>query len=687
VCPLCGYKIGETTDFGVALPYGTLLCGRYFIGRVLGQGGFGITYLGYDTSLECKIAVKEYYPAGFAGRKNEGGTHTVYSYPGGKEEFFERGLARFIKEAQRLSKFRGLPGVVGVNDVLSENGTAYIVMNYLEGATLAEVLKNVGTITEKTALEMFIPIIKTLGTINDEGIIHRDLSPDNIMIDPKTGTARLIDFGAAIESSVNETNNSQTVAIVKFGYAAEELYDSTHKRQGTWSDVYGICAVLYKTLEGIKPPDAPSRPENGGDLTFPVPISETVKNAIIHGMAVKPENRTQTMKQLLEELTAKTVGAANENSIRPQPSATASQPSATKPRQKKTKKPIAIIGSVLAACLCLIVALLLINKEPEAIETSEETMPKRTVRTINKETETEKTEEETEETTEETTEEYIPIEGELPPAKSYFYTPPNYEGLYKDESVKHYDNGDILAYSHLNDDGVAGFIIDYNPNEYLYVAYGTTPLDIAYDGESMSIEISLNEADYGRTYIGEYYDALPSGDFYEFNKYSDPSCRWYTAENNSAEGPAYYFDGTDMYIEYYENNKLTGEPEKLPMYAEEPISWSLDDEDDLFYVIYDDLYSGFDSVSDDTDYFGYLMYDNGNSYRGQISDEQMQGLGIYVWENGDVFIGQFENNDTTGYGLYKYATGQTYFVNHENGERVIVEEIEGLDIDTEALFG
>jgi serine/threonine protein kinase len=169
-------------------------------------------------------------------------------------------------------------------------------------------------------LDMFIPIIKTLGQMHKVGIIHRDIAPDNIMV-RTDGSAKLIDFGAAIENESGD--NKATVALVKHGYGPEELYDNNHARQGTWSDVYSICATMYRTLTGRTPPDAVDRLRGMVLPGIETAVSEKTKKAIFHGMALRAPDRIQTMEQLLSEL-----GFAEQAPVIPQPAPEPTPPTA-----------------------------------------------------------------------------------------------------------------------------------------------------------------------------------------------------------------------------------------------------------------------------------------------------------------------------------------------------------------------
>jgi serine/threonine protein kinase len=379
-------------EINYTLPIGSILNERYFIGKILGEGGFGITYLGYDTKLEMKVAIKEYYPDGYANREHTTTAHTVYSYTGEKSEFFNHGIERFIKEAKRLSKFSGQPGVVNVRDYFSENNTAYIVMEFVEGTSLKNVLMQHGKISEKSALEFMEPIIKTLAKIHKAGIIHRDISPDNIMLEPD-GKAVLIDFGAATET---EAEKKSTVAMVKKNFAPEEQYDDNYDRQGTWTDVYSMCATLYNILQGVPPIDVLSRLRGDKLAEFKANISAATKKAIMHGLEISAEERIKTMDELLEELhgkTAETTVVTNSVTefsetapaedvgvtvFTPEKTAFISQEEIKTTPVKRSKKPLIVISAVAAVLVIgIMIPIITFNdKVPEKIETQNDVVTK-----------------------------------------------------------------------------------------------------------------------------------------------------------------------------------------------------------------------------------------------------------------------------------------------------------------------
>ena len=253
VCPYCGYVDGTMPESPLHLVGGSILNNRYDVGKVIGYGGFGVTYIGWDRVLEQRVAIKEYLPSDFSTRAP--GVSQVSIYAGDKGEQFTAGLNKFVDEAKRLAQFTDCPGIVKVYDCFRENDTAYIVMEYLEGVTLAKYIKDRGTIPPEEAIMMMLPVIDSLDKVNKAGIIHRDIAPDNIMV-TKDGDVKVIDFGAARYATT--IHSKSLTVIVKPGYSPEEQYRSRGD-QGPHTDVYAVGATLYKMITGITPPDALER--------------------------------------------------------------------------------------------------------------------------------------------------------------------------------------------------------------------------------------------------------------------------------------------------------------------------------------------------------------------------------------------------------------------------------------------
>ena len=194
-CPNCGLTGGSYTSQPHQLPAGTILAGRYLLGRVLGEGGFGITYIGCDTRLELRIAVKEYYPVNHVSR-NCRVSNAVNCFSGVAGQGFEKGRERFIREARTMARMDKTPQIVAVRDYFQENNTAYIVMEYVDGTTFKElVAQKGGKIPASELLPMVEPLFRALESMHALGLIHRDISPDNLMLE--NGMVRLLDFGCA----------------------------------------------------------------------------------------------------------------------------------------------------------------------------------------------------------------------------------------------------------------------------------------------------------------------------------------------------------------------------------------------------------------------------------------------------------------------------------------------------------
>ncbi len=305
ICPHCGFTEGDHAVEALHMDPGTMLHDRYRIGRVLGFGGFGVTYLAWDEVLESKVAIKEYLPSEFSTRAV--GVSQVTIFSGNKEQQFLDGMEKFVAEAKRLAKFQGEAGIVQIFDSFTENNTAYIVMEYLEGETLTKYLEREGTLPVDVAIGLLTPLIKSLEVVHGEGIIHRDIAPDNIMV-TKSGEVKLIDFGAARYATTSHSR-SLTV-IIKPGYSPEEQYRSRGD-QGTHTDVYSAAAVLYRMITGVTPPDALERRalvENGKRDMLEAPskyvkdIDENVENALLNAMNVRIEDRTPDMGTFFDEL-------------------------------------------------------------------------------------------------------------------------------------------------------------------------------------------------------------------------------------------------------------------------------------------------------------------------------------------------------------------------------------------------
>ena len=300
-CSFCGSVSTEYSPLEVHLPVGTVIGGRYELGAVIGEGGFGITYAAYDRVLKSRCAVKEYFPKQFSVRNRTENQNTYVRYISNGENDFKNGLEKFKREASRLAAFDGNRNVVNVKDYISENNTGYIIMNFVEGVSLKEYVINCGgRLSCEKVLEMMKPLIDTLGKIHRTGLIHRDINPDNIMITSDEKPV-LIDFGAAREY---DTDKSMSVVLTQ-GFAPPEQY-SSQGNQGPWTDIYSLCAVMYMLVTGSVPADSMDRFGGAKKLekisAYGVRIPTSAEKAILKGLAVNPEDRWRSAQELYDAL-------------------------------------------------------------------------------------------------------------------------------------------------------------------------------------------------------------------------------------------------------------------------------------------------------------------------------------------------------------------------------------------------
>ena len=298
-CLFCGYDPAmDAGKYPQALPHGSILAGQYITGRVLGQGGFGITYLALDKALNIKVAVKEFLPDTMAGRTS--GSLQVTAHSGDRGDNFRYGLERFLDEARVLAKFIGNPNIVGVRSYFQENGTAYFAMDYIEGISLKTYLRNHGgRVSWQEAVGFLLPVMDALCAVHREGLIHRDVTPDNIYVVGEGGV-KLLDFGAA-RYSLGDRSRSLDV-VLKPGYAPKEQY-TRRGRQGPYTDVYSLGACFYAAITGYLPPEALDRLDDD-ELVSPstrgIRIPEDLEDAILRALEVNPGDRYQTMEEFRE---------------------------------------------------------------------------------------------------------------------------------------------------------------------------------------------------------------------------------------------------------------------------------------------------------------------------------------------------------------------------------------------------
>ncbi len=303
VCPYCGYTEGTSAARPFHLTAGAVLNGRYTVGRTLGFGGFGATYIGWDGKLGRTVAIKEYLPAEYVIRQAGDARITVFDRE--KSEAYRKGLEKFLGEARMLAKLDHIEGIVRIYDSFEENNTAYIVMEYLEGERLDQYLSRVGRIEPGQAITMLLPVMAALGAVHSLGIVHRDVAPNNIHMMP-SGTLKIYDFGSARHETVDR--DAALTVMVKYGYSPEEQY-RREGRQGSFTDVYALAVTLYTMITGEIPPNAIERATSKEDSLIPPRrlcggLTVNQETAILNALNIWAENRTQTMEEFREELTS-----------------------------------------------------------------------------------------------------------------------------------------------------------------------------------------------------------------------------------------------------------------------------------------------------------------------------------------------------------------------------------------------
>lgn len=339
VCPNCGMDTASYHPEKHHLPPRTILNGKYLVGCVLGEGGFGITYVGWDLLLHTMVAIKEYFPIGIVARDNTV-TNVVSVFSGKSEQYFQHDREKFLTEARMLAKFDGMPGIVGVKNFFKENGTAYIVMEYIQGITLAQfVEKNGGKLFFGRVMDLLDMPMQALSKMHQQKAYHRDISPENIMV-AEDGSVKLIDFG----SSRTDTDSKTTHLKVRNGFSPIELYTMSEK-EGPFSDIYSLSATIYRCVTGIEPMPATSRVSDD-QLVPPIKagargMTPQQETALLQGMAVKPQERCQRVEDLHQALTEDA------------------------PKSKGKIKPLWIAAASLLLALVVVLVILFTNKTVE----------------------------------------------------------------------------------------------------------------------------------------------------------------------------------------------------------------------------------------------------------------------------------------------------------------------------------
>ena len=304
ICAHCHFDYADRQENPSHLPH-TVLAGKYLVGQAIGQGGFGITYIGLDLNLQIKVAIKEYFPMGFASRTATSDRSVI---PNTERDaaFFSHGREKFIKEAQVLAKLNTCTAIVHVRDYFQEHGTAYIVMDFVEGKTLLNhIRESNGKMSFIETYQLLAPLMEQLSTVHKLGIIHRDISPDNIII-TADGRPILLDFGAA-RAFQNDGQKHTFSVNLKHGFAPVEQY-SGRSEQGPATDEYALCATIYACICGKKPPHSLDI-SLGEDKLIPpsgqgADIGMEQEKVLLKGMATVAKERYPSIQALREAFEA-----------------------------------------------------------------------------------------------------------------------------------------------------------------------------------------------------------------------------------------------------------------------------------------------------------------------------------------------------------------------------------------------
>ena len=303
-CPYCGFNETTLRQESYYLDPGTIIGGKYIVGRVLSYGGHTVSYMGMDAEMNRKVIVKEYLPSDFSTRSE--GEKDVTIYSGDGQEQFEQGLTNFLNEANRIQQLQNAKGIAKVYDCLAENETGYVISEYVEGRTLKEILDGGKRYSAEEAADFIRQILAGLADVHRMDIVHCDISPETIMV-TDSGEIKLTDFGAT--RYVTTANSKSLSIILKRGYAPEEQYRSKGAR-GPWTDVYALGAVMYLMITGEVPQESVERALSD-DLKEPskmgIDIPKNIENAMMNALNVYQQDRTQSAEAFLQELNSSEV--------------------------------------------------------------------------------------------------------------------------------------------------------------------------------------------------------------------------------------------------------------------------------------------------------------------------------------------------------------------------------------------
>ena len=580
-----------------SLPVGsTLMQGKYRIVAVLGQGGFGITYKGEHTMLGTTVAIKEFFMKG-ACERDENSTHVTTSQS--NSELASRFRTKFLKEAKTLAALKH-PNIIRVFDVFEDNGTAYYVMDYIEGNNLSDIVEGKGRLSEPLALKYIRQVANALDYLHQKKLLHLDVKPANILLDKNTGNAILIDFGVSKQYDQDGQQTSTTPPAISKGYSPVEQYaqGSNVKTFSPATDIYSLAATLYKLVTGNTPPESNLLLNEDEQLPpYPSNVSETTRNAIAECLQTR-KKRPQSISEFLQLLDSEPIS----NIDTPEEEDTILKSQYKKSQEVlttpiKTKKDnlntVFIIGAVI---VFVVIIGLLFNKcgGSSSNDSSDEDLD------------------------------------------SVVYEPPvdtaavawddstaSYEDIYTDDTDN--DVSYVSPKNQSNDEITKGSE-DYESGAKFV---GTFKNGIRLKG-------TFTWAD-GDRFEGDFKDGKISNGVYYYkngNKFSGS----FDFNERKENGTFYWTDG-DRFEGSFKNDKLSS---------------------GIYYYKNGNKFSGsFDSNGKKS--LGEFCWSDGDRYEGEFLNDAMHGYGTYYWENGERYEGNWKNDKRDGHGVHYNADGSVWF--------------------------
>ena len=590
-----------------SLPVGsTLMQGKYRIVAVLGQGGFGITYKGEHTMLGTTVAIKEFFMKG-ACERDENSTHVTTSQS--NSELASRFRTKFLKEAKTLAALKH-PNIIRVFDVFEDNGTAYYVMDYIEGNNLSDIVEGKGRLSEPLALKYIRQVANALNYLHQKKLLHLDVKPANILLDKNTGNAILIDFGVSKQYDQDGQQTSTTPPAISKGYSPVEQYaqGSNVKTFSPATDIYSLAATLYKLVTGNTPPESNLLLNEDEQLPpYPSNVSETTRNAIAECLQTR-KKRPQSISEFLQLLDSEPISnidTPEEEDTILKSQYKKSQEVLTTPikNNKDNLNTVLKIGAVIAF---VVIICILFNKcgGSSSNDSSDEDLD------------------------------------------SVVYEPPvdttavawddstaSYEDVYTDDT----DNDvSYVAPKQQSNDEITKGSEDYESGAKFV---GTFKNGIRLKG-------TYTWAD-GDRFEGDFKDGKISNGVYYYkngNKFSGS----FDSNERKENGTFYWTDG-DRFEGGFKNDKLNS---------------------GIYYYKNGNKFSGsFDSNGKKS--LGEFYWSDGDRYEGEFLNDAMHGYGTYYWENGERYEGNWKNDKRDGHGVHYNADGSVWFKGQwKNGDPV-----------------